>query len=80
MAALIPWPFALPDRFLDALGYSHVVEVFDSPAMRAHLSELLRRQGLDAGAAPPTGPRRFVALYWLRFVSPKPTARLVGGW
>ena len=48
----------------DALGYPRVVEAFDSPAMRAHLAELLRRQGIDAGAAPPTGPRHFVALYW----------------
>jgi len=80
MADLIPWPFPLPEGFLDRLGYARTVEAFDSPAMRAHLAELLRRQGIDAGAAPPTGPRHFVALYWLRFVSPKPTARLVGGW
>ena len=64
MADLLPWPFALPARFLDQLGYRRTVEAFDSPAMRARLAELLRRQGIDAGAAPPTGPRRFVALYW----------------
>jgi hypothetical protein len=64
MADLIPWPFPLPEGFLDRLGYARTVEAFDSPAMRAHLAELLRRQGIDAGAAPPTGPRHFVALYW----------------
>jgi hypothetical protein len=31
--------------------------------MPARLAELLRQQGIDAGAAPPTGPRRFVALW-----------------
>ena len=35
MADLIPWPFPLPARFLDALGYPRVVAAFDSPAMRA---------------------------------------------
>jgi hypothetical protein len=64
MADLIPWPFPLPERFVDQLGYPRAVEAFDSPAMRARLAELLRRQGIDAGAAPPTGRRRFVALYW----------------
>src|SRR5919197_6452748 len=38
MADLIRWPFALPGRFLDALGYPRVVEAFDSPAMRARLA------------------------------------------
>jgi hypothetical protein len=40
MAALIPWPFSLPDRFLDALGCPRVAEAFDSPAApsRAALS------------------------------------------
>ena len=46
MADLMPWPFSLPDRFLDALGSSRVVEAFDSPAMRARLAELLRREGI----------------------------------
>ena len=64
MADLIPFPFPLPDRFLDQLGYFRVVEAFDSPAMRARLAELLRRQGIDAGVAPPTGPRRYVMLHW----------------
>src|SRR2546423_15612976 len=64
MPALIPWPFPLPERFLDALGYPRVVEAFDSPAMRARLTELLRRQGTAEPQPMPTGPRRFVALYW----------------
>ena len=64
MPDLIPWPFPLPDRFVDTLGYPRVVEAFDSPALRDRLAELLRRQGIDAGAAPPTGPRRYVALWW----------------
>jgi hypothetical protein len=65
MADLIPWPFSLPDRFLDALGYSRVVEAFDSPAMRARLTDLLRRQGIvDNEPAAPRGPRRYVALWW----------------
>ena len=64
MTALLEFPFSLPGRFLDALGYPRVVEAFDSPPMRAHLAELLRRQGIDAGAAPPTGPRRFVLFHW----------------
>ena len=64
MADLIPWPFALPDRFLDALGYPRVIEAFDSPAMRARLAELLRRQGIDEPQPMPTSPRRFVALHW----------------
>jgi hypothetical protein len=45
MADLLPWPFPLPERVEEALGYPRVVEAFDSPAMRAHLAELLRRQG-----------------------------------
>jgi hypothetical protein len=65
MADLIPWPFSLPDRFLDALGYSRVVEAFDSPAMRARLADLLRRQGIvEHEPAAPRGPRRYVALWW----------------
>jgi hypothetical protein len=56
MADLIPWPFALPDRFLDALGYPRVVEAFDSPAMRARLTELLRRQGIAEPQPMSTGP------------------------
>ena len=38
MPALIPWPFPLPERFLDQLGYARTVEAFESPAMRARLS------------------------------------------
>ena len=64
MPDLIRWPFPLPQRFLNALGYPRVVEAFDSPALRDRLAELLRRQGIDAGAAPPTGPRRFVMFHW----------------
>src|ERR671937_526508 len=45
MPALIPWPFPLPEGFLDQLGYARTLEAFDSPAMRARLTELLRRQG-----------------------------------
>ena len=42
-----------------------MVEAFDSPAMRARLAELLRRQGIvDNEPAAPRGPRRYVALYW----------------
>ena len=64
MPALIPWPFPLPEGFLDQLGYPRVVEAFDSPAMRARLAELLRRQGLAEPQPMPTGPRRFVLLHW----------------
>jgi len=64
MPDLIPWPFSLPTRFLDELGYPRVVEAFDSLAMRAHLAELLRRQGVAADVPPPSGPRRYVALWW----------------
>jgi hypothetical protein len=32
--------------------------------MRVHLVEVLRRHGIDAPLSPPTGPRRYVALYW----------------
>src|SRR5919204_55599 len=64
MADLIRWPFPLPERFLDQLVYGRTVEAFERPAMRARLAELQRRQGLDAGAAPPTGPRRFVIFHW----------------
>ena len=64
MTALLEFPFPLPDRFLDGLGYPRVVEAFDSPAMRAHLAELLRRQGVAEPHPMPTGPRRYVALYW----------------
>ena len=31
MPALIPWPFPLPEGFLDQLGYARTVEAFDSP-------------------------------------------------
>ena len=65
MPALIPWPFPLPEGFLDQLGYARTLEAFDSPAMRARLTELLRRQGIvDNEPAAPRGPRRYVALYW----------------
>src|SRR5919202_3542530 len=64
MADLILWPFPLPDRFLDALGYARVVEAFESPAMRAHIADLLCRQGIAEPQPMPTGPRRFVALSW----------------
>ena len=64
MPALIPWPFPLPEGFLDQLGYPRVVEAFDSPAMRARLAELLRRQGIAEPQPMPTGPRRFVLLHW----------------
>ena len=53
MADLILWLFPLLDRFLDALGYFRTVEAFDSPAMRAHLAELLRRQGIETDLPPP---------------------------
>src|SRR5947209_8608659 len=64
MADLIPWPFPLPERLLDALGYLRVVEAFDSPAMRARLADLLRRQGIAEPQPLPTGPRRYVMLHW----------------
>jgi hypothetical protein len=64
MADLLPWPFPLPEGFLDQLGYARTVEAFDSPAMRARVAELLRRQGIAEPQPMPTGPRRFIALYW----------------
>ena len=64
MPALIPWPFPAPEGSLDQLGYARTVEAFDSPAMRARLAELLRRQGLVEPQPMPTGPRCFVLLHW----------------
>jgi hypothetical protein len=64
MAEVIDWPFPLPDQFLDALGYRYAIERLNSPAVRAHVAELLRRQGLVASQAAPVGPRRYVMLHW----------------
>jgi hypothetical protein len=64
MSEVIPWPFPLPERFLDALGYARAVAAFESPAMRARVAELLRQQGVDSPMPPPTGPRRLVAVWW----------------
>jgi hypothetical protein len=64
MTALLEFPFPLPDRFLDALGYSRVVEAFESPAMCARLADLLRREGFAEAQPMPTGPRRYVMLNW----------------
>ena len=63
MTALLEFPFPLPDRFLDQLGYPRVVEAFDSLAMRARLAELLRRQGIAEPQPRLTAPRPYVALY-----------------
>ena len=61
----IVWPFPLPNRFVEQLGYPRVVEAFESPAMRAQLAELLRQQGIDDVQLPPaTGPRPFLMLHW----------------
>jgi hypothetical protein len=64
MAELIRWPFPLPRRFLEALGYTRTVEAFESPARRARLAELLRRQDIQGDIRPPSGTRRYVALWW----------------
>jgi len=64
MPELIHWPFPLPDQFLDQLGYGRAVATLESPAMVAHVAELLRRQGLDVKQAAPTGPGRYVLLHW----------------
>ena len=64
MSDLIRWPFPLPEQFLDQLGYGRTVAAFNSPAVPAHLAELLRREGIEATQAPPSGPRRYVALHW----------------
>ena len=32
MPDLLPWPFSLPGRFLDQLGYAGAIEAFESPA------------------------------------------------
>ena len=64
MSDLIRWPFPLPVQFLDVLGYGRTVAAFESPAVRAHLAELLRQQGIEATQAAPTGPRRYVLLHW----------------
>jgi hypothetical protein len=64
MPELIAWPFPLPERFTERLGYERAVETFESPAMRLYLVEVLRRDGIDAPLSAPTGPRRYVALYW----------------
>jgi hypothetical protein len=60
----IRWPFPLPERFLDKLGYCRVVQALDSPAMRARVTELLRQHGVAEPQFPPPGPRRCVALWW----------------
>jgi hypothetical protein len=64
MPEVIPWPFLLPECFLDALGYARAIEAFESPVLRARFNELLRQQGVDGQLAPPAGPRRLVALWW----------------
>jgi hypothetical protein len=62
----IPWPFPLPEEFLEQLDYPRVVGAFDSPAMRAQLAQLFRDQRIpiDLDEALPRGPRPFVALWW----------------
>jgi hypothetical protein len=37
----------VPDRFTETLGYERAVEAFESPAMRAHLVEVLRGRGTE---------------------------------
>ncbi len=64
MHELMLWPFALPDQFLDNLGYGRVVQALDSPALRARVTELLRQQGIAGPQSPPPGPQRYVALWW----------------
>ena len=64
MAEVIRWPVPLPARFLDTLGYTRAVAAIDTPSLRARVSELLRQRGIDSPLAAPTGPRRFVLLYW----------------
>jgi hypothetical protein len=64
MSEVIPWPFPLPEHFLDALGYARAVAAFESSAMRARVAELLRQQGVESPMAPPAGPRPWVTLYW----------------
>lgn len=32
MPDLLPWPFSLPGRLLDQLGYAGAIEAFESPA------------------------------------------------
>jgi hypothetical protein len=64
MNELMQLPFALPQRFLGNLGYGRVVQAMDSPAMRAHVAELLRKEGIAEPQSPPPGPQRYVALWW----------------
>lgn len=58
MHDLIPWPFPLPEGFLDQLGYGRIVAAFNRPGIRAHLAELLRQQGTRADQTAPSGPPR----------------------
>jgi hypothetical protein len=64
MAEVIRWPFPLPARFLDTLGYSRAVAAVESPSLRARVGELLRQRGIHSALAASTGPRRLVLLYW----------------
>ena len=60
MPELLAWPFPLPERFTEALGYERAVEAFENPALRARVAELLRLHGLYYEAPAPanwtTGP------------------------
>src|SRR4051812_28896873 len=64
MSEPMQWPFALPQRFLDKLGYGRVVQAMDSPAKRARVTELLRKEGIAEPQSPPPGPQRYAALWW----------------
>jgi hypothetical protein len=68
MPDLIPWPFPLPERFLEVLGYARAVSarfpVTDQ--LRAQIRHDFGDDGLAAFEASLAnrGPRRFVALFW----------------
>jgi hypothetical protein len=68
MTGLIPWPFPLPDRFVDSLGYERAAGPM---AMPESLRALLVRTNITEAQIAATErslaarrPRRFVLLYW----------------
>jgi hypothetical protein len=40
------------------------VQAFESPAMRARIADLLRREGVVADVPTPVGPHRYISLWW----------------
>ncbi len=68
MAELTPWPFPLPERFTEALGYERAAGPARMPeSLRATLrrTNMTEAQIAEAEQSLLTRrPRRWVALYW----------------